>query len=106
VQDISPEELQVRLAAGEALRLLDVREEREWAICRLPGAELRPLSRLQEWIRDLDPEDGPFVLYCHHGVRSRHAGRLLERLGARQVLNLAGGIDAWRRRVDPEMPRY
>jgi rhodanese-related sulfurtransferase len=43
---------------------------------------------------------------CHHGVRSRAAQSFLAARGFREVVNLAGGIDAWARRVDPTMGVY
>jgi rhodanese-related sulfurtransferase len=46
------------------------------------------------------------VVYCHHGVRSQAGAALLERLGFKDVVSLAGGIDAWSLLVDPRVPRY
>jgi rhodanese-related sulfurtransferase len=84
--DLAPRELAERLARGEELVLVDVREPMEWRIARLPGATL--------------------VLYCHHGVRSLQALEHLRRAGFTRLRNLSGGIDAWSREVDPSVPRY
>ena len=46
------------------------------------------------------------VTYCHHGVRSLTAAGILERNGYEQVYSLAGGIDAWSREIDANVPRY
>jgi rhodanese-related sulfurtransferase len=46
------------------------------------------------------------VLICHHGARSFHVGAYLERRGFARVYNLAGGLDAWARAVDPTMATY
>lgn len=101
------EELDKRLKAEENIRLIDVREEDEWAICHLEGAELVPLSR---WETDhhkiLSAAPAIRVVYCHHGMRSAHAVALLKKAGCVEVENLEGGIDAWARRVEPEMPTY
>ncbi len=43
---------------------------------------------------------------CHSGVRSMAVARYLQDEGFAQVFNLAGGIDAWSREVDPTVPRY
>jgi len=46
------------------------------------------------------------VLICHHGIRSRQVAGFLERHGFRDIINLAGGLDAWAREVDPQMATY
>jgi adenylyltransferase/sulfurtransferase len=104
--NIAPQELKARLDGEHKLRLIDVREADEWAFARLPGAELIPLSQFQQRaLEELSPGD-KIVLYCHHGMRSARAQDFLKAHGYDDVLNLAGGIDAWSRQVDPAMPRY
>jgi rhodanese-related sulfurtransferase len=104
-------ELQQRLAAGEPLRIVDVREDSELALARLPHEVLHlPLSRHREWLPDLaarlDPRQ-PVVVLCHAGIRSWDFGCwLLQEQGYAEVWNLRGGIDAWSREVDPQVPRY
>ncbi|MEM4417634.1 MAG: rhodanese-like domain-containing protein, partial [Nitrososphaerota archaeon] len=102
---ITPEELKARLDRGEKFILLDVREEVEYEICRLENAILIPLSKLPENLHKLNLVDN-IVAYCHTGARSSLATKLLRDLGFTRVKNLAGGIDAWAERVDPNMPRY
>lgn len=87
------------------VRLLDVREPWEYALCRIEGSTHIPLGELARRVQELD-RDGPMVLICHHGVRSRHAGMFLERLGFEGLVNLSGGIDGWARSVEPGMPVY
>jgi len=43
---------------------------------------------------------------CKSGGRSRRAAQFLAGAGFDQAVNLAGGIDAWARDVDPELPTY
>lgn len=94
-----------RLERGDPLRLLDVREEVESQISRLPGAQIIPLgqlpSRLDEVSRDAD-----WVLYCRTGVRSAQAAEILIQAGYPRVRSLRGGINAWARAVDPAMLVY
>jgi len=52
------------------------------------------------------PQDRDLVLVCHHGGRSAQAAAWLAQNGFSRLHNLAGGIDAWARVVDPAMPRY
>ena len=50
--------------------------------------------------------DGEIVVYCHVGIRSAGAVRLLKQAGFANVRNLQGGIDEWARQIDNNMPRY
>lgn len=105
VPDIEPKELARALAAGERVVLLDVREPFEYHICRLDGSTLIPLGQLAGRIDELN-RNGNIVVYCHTGVRSRTAVRLLRDAGFTHASNLKGGIDAWSLQVDPATPRY
>jgi len=107
VREIDVRRLAAKLKAGEPVYLLDVREPWEHETASLPGDVLVPLDRLAARAADIRPPEGSaLVVYCHHGVRSLMAARLLEQFGFRDVLSLAGGIDAWSLVVDPAMPRY
>ncbi|RMG56436.1 MAG: sulfurtransferase [Gammaproteobacteria bacterium] len=88
-------------------QLLDVREPWEFELCHIDGSRLLPLGQLPTGLDALalDPEV-PVVVICHHGIRSRHACRLLEHAGFSRVINLSGGVEAWAEQVDPSMPRY
>ena len=86
--------------------MIDVREPHEWEIARVEGADLKPLSQLAAWAGELDPAGGPYVLYCHHGVRSMHACTALGQQGVQNLYNLVGGIDRWSREVDSSVPTY
>lgn len=86
-------------------QLLDVREPWEVALCRIDGSTAVPMGSLAQALPALDP-DRPIVCICHHGVRSAHVAGLLHRQGYDEVYNLAGGIDAWARQIDPAMPSY
>jgi adenylyltransferase/sulfurtransferase len=105
VPAITPRELEVRLRRGDDLDLVDVREPHEWAICRIDGAHLRPLSSLAEWMRTLDSARD-VVLYCRSGVRSAKALKQLRAAGFRKLWNLTGGILRWSDEVDPSIPKY
>jgi adenylyltransferase/sulfurtransferase len=104
--NISPTQLKARLDRGDKFRLIDVRETDEWAVARLPQAELIPLSEFQQrFAAELDPDE-EIVVYCHHGIRSGRARDYLKAQGYGNVLNLTGGIDAWAVQLDPAMKRY
>ena len=107
VREWTVEQLSRKLADGEAVVLLDVRQPEEHETAALPGSVLIPLSELFTRSGEIEVPDGArLVVYCHHGVRSRSAAAILEQFGFRDVVSLAGGIDAWSLRIDPRVPRY
>lgn len=85
--------------------MLDVRELWERSTCAIESSVHMPMRLIDPAYRSLNPEE-PTVVICHHGVRSRAVASFLEHQGFKDVINLAGGIDAWAREVDPEMPVY
>jgi len=85
--------------------LLDVREPWEYELCHVAGSKHLPMHAVSARLGELAP-DKDVVVICHHGVRSMQVGMFLEHAGFSAVLNLAGGLDAWARDVDPAMARY
>jgi adenylyltransferase/sulfurtransferase len=107
IPQITVQELGAKLAAGEPIYLLDVRQAEEHAIAALPNSRLIPLGDLPVRAGEVDPPAGTLVVvYCHHGVRSLKGAHFLQQTGVGPVASLAGGIDAWSRLVDPSVPRY
>jgi adenylyltransferase/sulfurtransferase len=102
---ITPTKLKERLERNEPIVLVDVREPSEYHIARIEGAELLPLSRINEWAEMLH-RDEEIVVMCHHGIRSAQVCAYLIEQGFTELSNLAGGIDAWSLEVDPTVPRY
>lgn len=105
ITEIEPSQLAERLARGEQLEIIDVREPYEWQIAHIPGARLVPLDRIPAEIPRLDKRR-TFVLYCKVGARSAYAARQLAEAGVADVRNLSGGILRWIDDVDPSLPRY
>lgn len=107
MQQLAPTGLKAWLddAARPAPQMVDVREPWEVATCALPGALHIPMMAIPARAAELD-RNAPVVMICHHGHRSLQAGLFLERQGFADVFNLAGGIDAWARTVDPAMATY
>ena len=104
-QEISPIDLAARLARGDALTILDVREQWEYEIVHLEGSVLLPLSELTHGSASLD-KDAEYIALCHHGMRSEMAASWLRNQGFTRVINLDGGIDAYSVEVDPSLARY
>jgi adenylyltransferase/sulfurtransferase len=105
VSEIEPAQLARRIAGGEQLEIIDVREPYEWQIGHIPGARLVPLAAIPDEIPRLDKKR-TIILYCKVGARSRYAAEQVARAGAADVRNLAGGIVRWIDEVDPGMARY
>ncbi|HEY7929604.1 MAG TPA: molybdopterin-synthase adenylyltransferase MoeB [Steroidobacteraceae bacterium] len=118
VPRILPEELARALArAPGSLRLIDVREPEEFARAHLPGAINVPLPRIEqdgfcppgEGLASSDgaaradrPADR-LVFICRSGARSLRACALVRRNAGREVLQLEGGLLAWREAIDPTL---
>ena len=103
--ELSPIELKQRLERHEPLVLLDVRQDWETRLCRLDNALHIPIEEIELRSDELDPA-AEIVVYCHQGVRSAAVAEYLRGLGFPNARNLAGGLDAWARTVDPSMRRY
>ena len=104
-REIGPVALRDERRRNPDLLLLDVREPFEWDIAHLEGARLIPLGQLPARLGELDGH-ADIVAYCHHGMRSLQAVEMLRAAGFSKVRSLDGGIDAWAREVEPNLPRY
>jgi molybdopterin/thiamine biosynthesis adenylyltransferase/rhodanese-related sulfurtransferase len=91
---LSAAALRQRLAGPEPPLLLDVREPAEFEAGHLPGAVLLPLGQLAGRLGEL-PATQPLVVYCQRGGRSAQAAALLRQHRLTEVLELAGGYEAW-----------
>ncbi|HEU4586652.1 MAG TPA: molybdopterin-synthase adenylyltransferase MoeB [Gemmatimonadaceae bacterium] len=105
VPEITPSDLAARIARGDDIDLIDVREPHEWEIARIPGARLIPLGTLSEALPTLD-RSREIVVHCKGGGRSSRAVRQLLDAGFENVTNLAGGITRWSDDVDPAVAKY
>ena len=85
-----------RLEGNERALVVDVREPNEFSVVRLPGSALFPLSTFALRHGDI-PRDRPILVLCAAGSRSLAATAHLLRSGWTDVVNVAGGIDAWQR---------
>ena len=104
VKSLSARDLKRRLDDGEAITVVDVRPPEERA-----QAEIRqPVRTLDAGAVELAalPKDTTLAFLCHSGNRSARAAEHFRALGFRNVYNVAGGIDAWSREVDADVPRY
>jgi len=103
--DITARELEEKLSNGEEVKLIDVREPHEQEISNIEGSALIPMGEVASRMSELDSAD-EIVLYCKSGTRSSRALEILASAGFRKVKNLKGGINAWAREVEEDMPVY
>lgn len=94
--EVSPAELQERMARGQGTVVVDVREREETAAGIVPGATWLGRGHLEAKIGALAPAaDTPVVVYCAGGVRSAMAAAALQAMGYSNVSSLAGGFGRW-----------
>jgi rhodanese-related sulfurtransferase len=106
IKDITPREFAEKRAGGAAMTLLDVREDWETALAPVPTEVLHiPMGQVAGRLGELDATRETVVI-CRSGGRSMQVARFLESQGFGSVYNLAGGILAWSRDLDPRIPQY
>ena len=105
VPGISARQLQEMISGGGKVALVDVREPFEFEIARIPDSQLIPLGTIPERLADI-PRTETTVVMCKSGVRSARVIEFLRAQGFENLLNLEGGLDAWREEVDPTMHKY
>ena len=106
MRELTSDECKAHLQlATDTPLLLDVREPWEYRIVHLEGSTLIPMRQIPQQAESLDPDQETIVI-CHHGIRSRQVARYLESLGFSNVINLDGGVDAWARNTDTDLPTY
>lgn len=105
--EITCAEVHAKREAGEEFLLLDCREAQEFDLVRIEGAQLLPMSELQQRVEELEPHrEKTVVVHCHHGGRSLQVVGWLRQQGFPNAINMAGGIDQWAVEIDPSLPRY
>ncbi|MFN3301294.1 MAG: rhodanese-like domain-containing protein [Sediminibacterium sp.] len=100
MQTITVEELKAKLAEGENIHLVDVRESHERADFNIGGLHL-PLGSIQTMQIDEIEEwkNEPIYIYCRSGNRSGQACLILETAGFSNLINVTGGMLAWQERI-------
>lgn len=91
IPQISPKE-----AYKKEYHILDVRSAAEWKAERIPGSQHIPMGYVLDE-RDSIPDNKPVVVQCGGGVRSQVVISLLNNVGFQNLINLSGGISAWKR---------
>jgi hydroxyacylglutathione hydrolase len=92
---VSAAELHAALDRHDPLTIVDVRTVKEWKTGHIPGAINIPLGELSERVSEL-PAGRTLATICEGGYRSSLASSLLEREGLGAIVNVAGGMSAFR----------
>ena len=106
--ELTPQQVQQRIKAGEKFCLIDVREPWEFQAAAIAGATLVPMGNVPARIQELEAQadESPLLVICHHGVRSLNVVHWLRQQGLDNCTSLCGGIDQWSREIDAAVPRY
>ncbi len=94
MQQLTPQELKEKLDSNADVLLIDIREDWEREEYNIGGIHI-PMGEIPARLADI-PKDKEVVLYCEKGIRSTIAIQRLETLGFQNLINLSGGMKAWK----------
>lgn len=94
MHQLTPQELKEKLDNNADVLLIDIREDWEREAYNIGGIHI-PMGELPSRLADI-PKDKEVVLYCEKGIRSTIAIQRLETLGFHNLINLSGGMKAWK----------
>ncbi len=96
IREMTITDVKRKLDAKEGFILIDVREDSEWNVSRLPGANHLCKGIIERDIEKTVPDpNGEIVLYCGGGFRSALAADSLQKMGYKRVYSMAGGFRGW-----------
>ena len=105
IREVSVDELKQARDRGEKPLVLDVREDWELQLARIPDVVHVPMSQVPARLVEFE-RGKPIVVMCHAGGRSMRVAHFLTNQGFTDVSNLTGGIQAWSESVDATVPQY
>jgi len=96
VPEVTVEQVKDLLEAHHHFALIDVREESEFAMNRLPHAVHLSRGIIEIKIEQVIPnKETEIVLYCGGGNRSALSAQNLQKMGYKNVKSMKGGFRAW-----------
>lgn len=95
IREVSVAQVREMQARGDPAVYLDVREQNEWNLGRLPRATFLPRGVLETTVEQRVPRDATVIIYCASGNRSALAADTLQQMGYETVASLAGGFRGW-----------
>lgn len=94
MNQISPKELKEKLERNADVLLIDIREDWERELFNIGGMHI-PMGEIPAHLSDI-PKDKDVILYCEKGIRSTITIQRLESIGYHNLINLSGGMKAWK----------
>lgn len=98
MKEITAEELEQKITAGQKLHIIDVREKEEVAEGKIPDAKHIPLGEIPQHLSEID-ENEHYYIICRSGGRSSNACRFLIQKGY-DVTNVEGGMLNWKGKTE------
>jgi rhodanese-related sulfurtransferase len=96
ITEISPQEAAAKLKSGEA-KIVDVREQDEWDEGHIPGGIHMSRGTIELDIEEQVPDMNAMIIcHCGGGGRGALATESLQKMGYKNVRNMAGGLKAWK----------
>jgi len=92
IDRITPEQFQAKVKIGEN-KIIDIRKETEYEAEHIEDAFSKPLSAINEWMKDINPNEH-FFMHCAGGYRSMIAASILQARGFRNFTEIEGGFGA------------
>ena len=100
INRITADEFAKKVKIGES-KVIDIRKESEYGAEHVEESFSKPLTNINEWIKDIDPKE-PFFLHCAGGYRSMIAASILQARGFRNFSEIEGGFNAIAKTVVPK----
>ena len=102
IREVTVAETRERMAGNNGIRLIDVREDNEWAEAHAAGAEHLGKGIIERDIEVSVPDKSTeVILYCGGGYRSALVADVLQNMGYTNVFSMAGGWKAWKDAAAP-----
>ena len=96
IREVTIAEARARVEADPAVKLIDIREDREWALGHISGAEHIGKGVIERDIEAKVPDkDAVVILYCGGGFRSALSAEALQKMGYTNVYSMDGGWREW-----------
>jgi rhodanese-related sulfurtransferase len=96
VKELTITQAKERIEKDPSIKLFDIREDREWALGHITGAEHIGKGIIERDIEKKVPDKGAeIILYCGGGFRSVLSAEALQKMGYTNVYSMDGGWREW-----------
>ncbi|MDA1081406.1 MAG: rhodanese-like domain-containing protein [Gemmatimonadetes bacterium] len=96
IREVTISQTKARMDEDPGVKLVDIREDREWALGHITGAEHIGKGVIERDIEQKVPDKtAEVILYCGGGFRSALSAEVLQKMGYTNVFSMAGGWREW-----------